>query len=348
LARRAQISYRSVEQQGRMRVTAPSTFALLSLVAFQARAENAAIALTWEAPAECPSRDSVVAAVERLVRAAPETPLVARARVTHERDRWIAELRTPSGRRTLEAESCLVLAETAVVILAIAVDPDAADQRAERPSLKERDEPRPEVFPGADSVVPEHQAPPVPQNPPRNVEQLRNPAPDRQQWSASLSLRALLEIGILPGPAAGATLALGVERGIWGAELAGSALLPQDGELDQSGGGGGTFYWFAGHALGCLAPKTALMWHACAGVEVGELIGTGFGVDVPKTGRALWFGPLVTSGARFHLGGDLSLEARAGLALPVPRPPAFGLDALGEVHRPAALSGRAELGIRWH
>lgn len=332
---------------------APCTFALLVvLVAFEARGEAAPIALAWEAPAECPSRESVVAAVQRLVRAVPQTPLRARARIVHERERWIAELETPSGHRALEAENCVVLADTVVVILAIAVDPDAADQVSEKPTFEEKLEKG--TSPAADAPgpavsrkAPDRGAVTRPANPSRLTEPPRVGASGVEFWSVSLSLRALFEVGMLPGPAVGGTLAARAERGIWGSELGASALLPQDGELVNDSRRGGSFFWFAGHALGCVGGRTSIPLDACAGLELGQLAGRGFGVDLPKTGRALWLGPLVTTGARLRLGSDFSLEARLGLVLPLPRPPAFGLDGIGEVHRPAVLSGRAELGIRW-
>jgi hypothetical protein len=131
-------------------------------------------------------------------------------------------------------------------------------------------------------------------------------------------------------------------------ELGASALLPQEGEHDDDSRIGGTLWWFAGHALGCVSPRSSVTWDACLGLEVGRLSGTGFGVDVPRTGQAVWLGPLTSAGARFPLGSSLSFEGRLGMAVPLPRPPAFGLDGFGEIHRPAAVSGRAELGIRWN
>ena len=338
-----------------MRFTAWCTFALANFLTLEARAQVEPVALSWEAPAECPSRESVVATVRRLVRAMPEKPLPAQVRVTRAGNRWTAAIETPNGRRTLDAESCSVLAETVSVIIAIAVDPDAINQVGDSPAFDEqsRDAPAsPDAQrPDATGRAARREAPTVSAAPTADAlgEDPFKGASER--WTTGLSLRALFELGILPGPAFGGTLAVRAERGIWGLELGASALLPQEGEHNDDSRIGGTLWWFAGHALGCVSPRSAVSavsWDACLGVELGQLSGTGFGVDVPRTGRAVWFGPLTTAGARFPLGSSFSFEGRLGLALPLPRPPAFGLDGFGEVHRPEAVSGRAELGIRWN
>jgi hypothetical protein len=336
-----------------MRFAACCTFALANFLTFEARGQVDGqvepVALSWEAPAECPSRESVVATVRRLVRAMPEKPLPAQVRVTRAGDRWTAAIETPNGRRTLDAESCSVLAETVSVIIAIAVDPDAINQVGENPAFDEQHDAAAALPDAQRPDASRREVPTVSAAPARDA---RGEIPSRdgtaEIWTIGLSLRALFELGILPGPAFGGTLAARAERGIWGVELGASALLPQEGEFNDDSRFGGTLWWFAGHALGCVSPRSALSWDACLGVEVGRLSGTGFGVDVPRTGRALWFGPLTSAGARFPLGSSFSFEGRLGLALPLPRPPAFGLDGFGEVHRPATVSGRAELGIRWN
>jgi hypothetical protein len=332
-----------------MRFAACCTFALANFLTLEARGQVEPVALSWEAPAECPSRESVVATVRRLVRAMPEKPLRAQVRVTRAGDRWTAAIETPNGRRTLDAESCSVLAETVSVIIAIAVDPDAINQVGESPAF---DEQRRDAAASPDAQRSDGTRREVPAVSAAPAGDARGDIPSQggtaEIWTIGLSLRALFELGILPGPAFGGTLAARAERGIWGLELGASALVPQEGEYNDDSRIGGTLWWFAGHALGCVSPRSAVSWDACLGVEVGQLSGTGFGVDVPRTGRTVWFGPLTTAGARFPLGSSFSFEGRLGLALPLPRPPAFGLDGFGEVHRPAAVSGRAELGIRWN
>jgi hypothetical protein len=307
-----------------MRFAAFCSFAAASLLSYAARSQVQPVALSWEAPPECPSRESVVAGVRRLLRAAPETPLSARARVSQQRNRWIAELETPSGRRTLEAESCLVLAETVSVILAIAVDPAAVNRVAESARANE---PREDARAGSSGAATPtvtatpsggeaSQAPAPAPNPTKGSDRLTAGSRTPDRWTVGLSLRALLEFGILPGPAFGGTLAIRLERGIWGFELGASALLPQEAELDADPTHGGTMRWFGGHVLGCVAPRIAISCDVCAGVELGRLSGAGFGVDVPRTGHALWFAPLVTSGLRYPLAASLSFEARLVRWLP--------------------------------
>jgi hypothetical protein len=72
--------------------------------------------------------------------------------------------------------------------------------------------------------------------------------------------------------------------------------------------------------------------------------GRGVGINHPDAGRALW----LAAGAGVTLAIPLGarLAAVLGLDLVVPlRRPRFIIDDLGAVHRPAAVTGRAALGL---
>src|SRR6185436_17185256 len=88
-----------------------SSFGLAVLaVASPARAE-VPLSLTWAAPKECPVRESVVLAVERLITRPPPKTLVATAIVEKQDERYGADIRTPGGERHLEGESCRAVSE---------------------------------------------------------------------------------------------------------------------------------------------------------------------------------------------------------------------------------------------
>jgi hypothetical protein len=89
--------------------------------------------LRWDAPQSCPSGDDVRAQVIDAV-GDPEEPrtevLQAEGRIEQTQDgRWSLELTLAgSGTRTLDAGSCAELADAAVLIMAIAIDPDAIER----------------------------------------------------------------------------------------------------------------------------------------------------------------------------------------------------------------------------
>ena len=91
----------------------------------------AQVAIDWEAPTGCPSRDAVVAHVTRLLvgstAARTAQPVAARARVRALEAGFLLELTTDvggeHGERKLQAPSCSELAAAAAVIVALLVDP---------------------------------------------------------------------------------------------------------------------------------------------------------------------------------------------------------------------------------
>jgi hypothetical protein len=100
--------------------------------------------LTWNAPAECPSRDAVVDEVARVLTASKGQRVKVTADVDVSRDgqgRWHAALRVVTGDargdRTLDAESCPAIASATAVIVAVAVEggmPEPALPEAPPPS----------------------------------------------------------------------------------------------------------------------------------------------------------------------------------------------------------------------
>jgi hypothetical protein len=165
-----------------------------------------------------------------------------------------------------------------------------------------------------------------------------------------LSLRAgvLAEVGMLPGPSIGPRLVLGIVQGPWSLELGVGALLPRRADLGTTETAAGNIHWLGGQGVICrvlAAPLTT-----CVGVESGQLVGTGSGVDEPLTAsgwwlaglaEALWRGPL--SMTNMPLSWELGLSA----ALAMVRPQ-FGFDELGVVHRASGVSGRFLMGLGWH
>ena len=308
-------------------------------VALAAPARAAApLELIWNAPAECPTRDEVVAAVTRLVRKLPAEPLTAEVRIEHPHEHWLAELQASGGRRLLSGETCRALAETLVVILALSIDPGADTAAAAFPATEPAPTPSPARPPSA-VAVPPAAAPPSHRTPPPAIER----ASFRTPLQLGGALRVFSEIGMLPGVTLGGAGALRWGNATALAELSAGALLPKTGTLERDATRGGRFSWFGGQLSGCLGFGVP---EACAGIEVGRLSGDGIGVTLPEVRHALWLAPVLGVRAGLPLSSSSLFEAQLALAVPLFRAQ-FELEDLGPVHRPAAVSGRVGIGLRW-
>jgi hypothetical protein len=306
---------------------------ILIALAAPARAESP-VSLVWDAPSGCPTGEAVAASVAHLVRNAPPAPLEATVRVVEQGGRFTAELRTPSGERSLDGETCRAVAEAVVVILALAIDPESGQSVAAFPLLEEP----------AQAPTPVAAVPPPPPAPPRvPPPQPARPIPRPATLRLGASGFVLGEYGMLPGPTLGAEIDLRLTRGMWSAELGAGFLLPRSGTLPDDPVRGGDLWWAGGHLSGCA--RTGRFRH-CAGLESGALIGTGDGVRVERTAAALWMAPVLQSGFGVRVAPGWAFESRLGLALPALRP-RFVLDEIGPVHQPAPLSVRLLLGLGW-
>lgn len=312
-----------------------------------ARAESP-LSLTWAAPKECPVRESVVLAVERLITKPPLKPLVATAIVEKRDERYGADIRTPGGERHLDGESCRAVSEAVAMVLALAIDPEASpsaaafavfDEPSQTPEAKPESTAAEPVGAAAASAEPSK---PEKDQPPRSDESDEE-GKDARFIAAAF---ALVESGMLPGATFGASAGAGVGVTAWSAELGATWLLPREGELEGDSSRGGKIGYIGGHVAGCFTPFRSRRIDFCGAFEVGRLAGTGTGVTNPLTGDAVWLAPALFGAARLPLFGHVLGEGRLGVAFPLNRPK-FSLNDLGEVHQPAPFTVRAELGFSW-
>ena len=306
------------------------------------------LVLDWEAPSECPTGQSVTRAVEKLVTRPPAKPLEATSTVRRQGDRFVAEIRTPGGARRLDGESCRAVSEAVAMVLALAIDPDASPNARAFAAFDEPNEaPSPETKPEAAVEAPAPAAPPKPdvaKAPDDRISEKPEKPPERRSGPHFFaSLFGLAELGMLPAPTLGGSLGLGIELARFSAELGAMLLVPRAGTLAGDEDRGGDIGYTGGYAAGCFAPQSSRRFGVCGAFEVGQLSGTGFGVTNKDTGRALWLAPALFGTARLPALGPFHGEARLGAALALHRPE-FGLDDLGEVHKPALFSLRGELG----
>jgi len=112
---------------------------------------------------------------------------------------------------------------------------------------------------------------------------------------------------------------------------------------------GGTFSLLALGLAACFdasiasgpdAVKIAL----CAGPELDVLRGRSFGVNVPGEGAKTWASAVAGVEGDVPVSGPWRLTVRLAAVLPQRREH-FALQGVGEVHQPAAVGGRAAVGL---
>jgi hypothetical protein len=315
-------------------VRARSLVAALFALPAAAQVGRAESRIFWTAPAGCPDQAEVVREVERFLRQplaearVPETSIEGRVSSLGASYRLVLDFSTRGVRRQrqLEHDDCAKLTEAAALVMAMAIDP-------ERMKLAETDSPLPQA-----SALP----PPAPSSAPP-VEPVRSAESRAVVWSARVT--GLAQAGALPGIGPGIRGTLALEP------------LPS---LRFEGGGG---YWFAtSESLVRGARADFRMWSAvvracsvhdvrwelglCAGPEVGQMTGTGQGLQARTTATDWWGAFMIGLWGGPGLGRrlDLVVGIEAGASLVRPR---FGVEGLGQVFRPAPWVGRAGLGVKF-
>lgn len=290
-----------------------------------------ALTLDWRAPAGCPSRDDVVAALERALPEHAPIPGEGRGRVHAEveivgqGDRWQVELALASERgperRSFAAERCELAAEATVLVIAVAIDPIASAR------VYEQVEPEPE--PPAPEPEPEPEAEPEPApEPDDRAMRLVLPEPEleprrprrRSSLGAALGLFGGGGLGPLRAGAAQLELRAALVGRHFRWQLRGAWLVPVEVALDDARSGR-----FDGWLIGtraCGLPggrlregrRVSLEVPLCAGLEAGQLRGEGArGVPNPVAVRrpyvALELGPALLVRPLERLAIGLELDA---------------------------------------
>jgi hypothetical protein len=282
------------------------------------------VALTWIAPPECPSRDTVQREIAVAAGRSAPRDIVADANVERVSDRvWRLRLATQidgtKSERWLEAPSCAELAEAAALVLAIEA---GADERSTRSA-----EPEAPALPIATEDSPPERAP-----------------GSASRWFA-VGVSGGIDVGALASPA------LGV--GAWAAWLPGRTRLAIDvvyfppAGIERSGRGiGGQFDLFVAGATACRSLlDTKLDLAPCAGVEAGRIAAQGTGsqvvesIDEARPWVALRAGALLA-----YPVGRFAVRADLGAVVPLVRD-RFLIAGLGTVHTPAPVTLRGLVGV---
>jgi hypothetical protein len=175
----------------------------------------------------------------------------------------------------------------------------------------------------------------------------RPPLPkERQGPRFMLGADGLFDLGTLPGPAPGLGVEAGVRWAVARVVLRGGLWPRQTTHVAQSSRttpAGAELGLFMLGLDGCVAP---LRWDlaACGGPELERLEGAGFGVATPRSAGVFWVSLGFGVDGRVALAGPVGLVARLRLVVPTRRE-TFGLDGVGDVHRPGVVAGRAAIGL---
>ena len=170
-------------------------------------------------------------------------------------------------------------------------------------------------------------------------------APERSGNRLALKVGISGDSSVLPRPAFGVSGSVALQGEIWTVQTAGAYFLQQRTTLPEDGDRGGDLaLWTLWPSVCGAAMRRWARLELCAGPELGQILGQGFGISSPRGASALW---LAAQGA-----GQLSLvlsshfRASAGLGVAVRLTPdrPFVLNGIA-LHQPSRVSGRAGLGV---
>jgi hypothetical protein len=294
----------------------------LLLAPSAAAADELALTLDYSAPPECASASSIRSAVARLVSKPATEHFHAQVVIEPTPTGYVSRIRSASSaERRLPGATCDEVVEATTVILALAMSPKR-------------------TAPPAAAPAPTSTAPPTP-----------GPAAAQRSPSEQSAPRLALRAGIagdsstLPRPAFGISGAIALQSEVWTLQAAGTYFLRQRTHLPDDDDRGGDLALWTVWPSACGAPLRG--WarlELCAGPELGQILGDGFGISSPRHAAALWLALL--GAGQLSLGLSTSFRAYGTLGVGVRLTPdrPFVLDGIATVHEPTRVSGRAGLG----
>ena len=309
----------------------------------------APVEFRWNAPSECPSEQDVQGRVERYLSdvAGPEGVRVEADVTERDGGRWLLELTTidasgAESTREIEDTDCEGLAETAAVLTALAVSPQADVAPAAEPaaapvieaSLPPATEPEPETPPEPASA---------PLRPPPDVAPRRS---SRTPLRYGVRVGGGIGFGWLPvGGDLGLAATLGGRR--WAAELEGFIGLPRRVRLGRSPDSGANLLGWsvAGRGCGVLPLTDWLALPLCAGLEAGQVRASPVGLDNDADAALPWVAALASASLRAEVHPRVSLWLMPELQVGLRRPVFSASDEQDEVFAASPASGRVRAGV---
>ena len=313
-------------------------FALVTATSGNLHALAGSADLAWNAPPECPTRDEVLAEVDRVLAGSREARVPAAANVdvaTTVNGRWSAVLRINSrdgqGERRFEADTCMEIASATALILAVTVENGAPPPA---PAIAHEEEA---------AAVSERRAMP---------EAARSIAPARASQVVA-AVAGLVDDGTMPGaPATGMEIALGgslaFSKGHLRA-LAGLAFYPTEATAAGSAGESAKVSLMAVSARACaLIPWGRFEWGPCLGGEIASMNASGAGpaqTFQPASAHRVWGAATGGVHAAWNYSRLVAVFARAEGVFSLARTRFVLTPDNSVVHEPARVAGRAAVGI---
>ncbi len=233
------------------------------------------------------------------------------------------------GERVLQGLTCTAVSDAAVLTLALMLNPDTE---------LEHDAPT-QTVPKAG--VPTATLTLLPANKFDVITSAQAALPLGVQMSTDVGLAA----GVLPQ--VGPELGLGFTAKLGQASLLLNADYGpvQNSTLPERLKMGGRLWTASLSLIGCWTPRgQTIAIGPCIGSALTRLEGRGLGVLNPQGGVVYWLSPAVGVHFGVRLHSRLSLRLLAMGLVPIDRPRVY-LDDLGEVHRPASIAARVQIGV---
>jgi hypothetical protein len=306
---------------------------------------QAQLQLQWDAPPGCPQRAEVLERIRAIAGSAlDETEgLSAEARITRDQGRVRLELVVRDGRevrrRVIASDSCPALAGAAAITLALLLGADTGS--AEPP--KDDDLP----------TAPEPGAPKRPDE--RDIGPSVSPAvsaepTDMRRWAVVVRAPGVAaDLGLLPRPALGVGVGLGLRYDAWKVVLAGYLFRDQTFNAPQPGEAfGAELQRVTGQLLTCRGWRWShFEISPCAGLALEHVTARGFGVGVsPQARRAVWLAPGAGAVAHWYALKSWAFftEITGYLELSRPR---LVIQDLGGIRQLGPASIGAAVGFEW-
>ncbi|MEA2752101.1 MAG: hypothetical protein QOI41_6244 [Myxococcales bacterium] len=302
------------------------------------------IDLSWQAPPECPEASAIVQRVEQILAGPPPSSTIVTATAIVERlpsGRFSLTLAIRTGNveetRTVDAASCVAVAQVTAVVIALAMDPSRPHETDGGETHIDASAPSP----SAPSPSPPSPSPPSP-SPPAAPRATSAAAP-----RAAFGVGGVVELGTLPqiGGGVAASVALRLARVRLG--IRGALWARQHPIFDEPSGAGASFGMMQVGAWGAyVLPVGAFAFGPAAEVGASITRVEGFGIKDPHAAWSAW--PTLALGGRGELGISrvIGLYAQADAVFPFARP-TFTLGTSGsavELHQPAWVAGRFGVG----
>jgi cell division septation protein DedD len=282
--------------------------------------------LSWSAPAACPAREAVVREIDELLAGSsavtPATTSAANAVVLGDGADFSLTLsvRDSDGwhERKLDAPTCEELGHATALIVALGINPALLVTHADPGGVSQN----PSFAPSQATAV----SSPTATNDPRLVLAPRAAAKaetpsiaatseaPKKSLQLRLGLIEFVSFRTLPGTNLGTGVFAAIQGQAARLEAMASGVLAE--ARASKPGAGATFALYRLAAKGCwLITKNRWALGPCAGMELGRLRGSGYGVDVTKEPRGIWLastlGTLldlrITSSSTFGITADLEL-----------------------------------------